>query len=163
MALGHLSVGDETCRENILDYFYSLSTFFKQPEIHFNVGEAICACAFGFASTQMSEYIDIPTFNFPRNDLVPKGFDNIFDKVLPESSLISKKAGSIWLLCLVKYCGKTEYVLNTLLRIHHSFSSLLGSNDDFIQEIASKGLGMIYEIGDERIKGELLASLVFRS
>lgn len=38
--------------------------------------------------------------------------------------------------------------------------TVISSNLDFTQEIASKGIGLIYEIGDADMKKELVSSLV---
>ncbi|GAA5798664.1 hypothetical protein HPULCUR_004069 [Helicostylum pulchrum] len=53
-----------------------------------------------------------------------------------------------------------ELIKKNLSNMHASFSRLLSDKDDFTQECASKGLGLVYEYGDAKIKEDMLYSLV---
>ncbi|KAJ3341578.1 hypothetical protein HDU91_000683 [Kappamyces sp. JEL0680] len=74
--------------------------------------------------------------------------------------MVTKKAACVWLLCITKYCGTTPEVKRLLLSFHEAFSTLLADKDDFTQEIASKGIGLIYDIGDQPLKAQLVQALV---
>ncbi|KAG0293348.1 hypothetical protein BGZ98_002211, partial [Dissophora globulifera] len=70
------------------------------------------------------------------------------------------KAACIWLLSLVKFCSAHPSVKTQLPRIHTVFSNLLSDRDELTQEVASKGIGLVYELGDQSIRSQLVGSLV---
>ncbi|KAG0371099.1 hypothetical protein BGZ54_000043 [Gamsiella multidivaricata] len=101
----------------------------------------------------------------------------------------SKKAACIWLLTLVKFCSGHKSVKDRLENIHSVFSSLLSDRDgnhesysvscvrygaiiimainfeiyyhiELTQEVASKGIGLVYELGDQSLRSQLVGSLV---
>ncbi|ORZ22637.1 armadillo-type protein [Absidia repens] len=71
-----------------------------------------------------------------------------------------RKASCIWLLSILKFGNDQDIIKKNLSLIHASFSRLLNDRDDFTQEVASKGLGLVYEYGDVKIKEDMLYSLV---
>ncbi|KAI9197483.1 proteasome stabiliser-domain-containing protein [Polychytrium aggregatum] len=165
--LGHLVAGNREHSDAVLSFFYTLaSSLSKQIEIHFNIGEAICAITCGWASTAMSEYLDVPgatpiqSSDEQNAETLQAVLKHCFKEVQPSASQASKKTVCVWLLCLVKFCGKYPLVKEKLMQIHGAFSSLLGDRDDFVQEVASKGIGLVYELGDSSIKKELVSTLV---
>jgi proteasome component ECM29 len=135
LALGHLSLGSPFLVERTIEFFKTLpQELSKNPEIHFNVGESICAMLFGFLSTQMEAYIDITdvAYSFrstPDKERATNFCNFVIDMVAPAQSSINRKTGCIWLLCIVKYCSKIDIVMSLLLKIHSSFSSLLADRD----------------------------------
>jgi hypothetical protein len=50
--------------------------------------------------------------------------------------------------------------INSCLLIHQAFSHLLSDRDEFTQEIASKGIGMVYDLGDRDVKDSLVGGLI---
>jgi proteasome component ECM29 len=167
-AIGHQTVGNPGLINDTLEFIYTLPNILsKQAELHFNVGEAICACLMGFSSSHMEEYLDISDikidgslFKPVKENEVNSALKKLLSFVTPAQSAVMKKAACIWLLCLTKYCGKVSVVSSHLLSFHDAFSSLLGDKDEFTQEIASKGIGLIYDIGDKALKDQLVQALV---
>ncbi|KAF9344905.1 hypothetical protein BGX26_003767 [Mortierella sp. AD094] len=90
--------------------------------------------------------------------------DNILNTILNEMGTspkaANKKSACIWLLSLVKFCSTHPSVKTQLPRIHSVFSSLLSDRDELTQEVASKGIGLVYELGDQSIRNQLVGSLV---
>jgi proteasome component ECM29 len=137
-ALGHVSLGSPFLAEKTLEFFKTLPLVFsKNAEIQFHVGESLCAMLFGFESTHMGIYLDIPESSTnngifgPRPDATQtvSFLDFIITMVAPQQSAINRKAGCIWLLCMVKFCSKQKVVSERLLRIHSCFSFLLADRD----------------------------------
>ncbi|KAJ3323524.1 hypothetical protein HDV06_001801 [Boothiomyces sp. JEL0866] len=169
-SLSHLALSTEFLSKPVLDLILTLpSLLAKHVELQFNIGEALCALLFKFYSLNMVQFLDIADVEFPPKDFpsynlneafLDENIDKIFALVSPVQNAINKKAGCIWLLCITKYGKNTKFVQKKLLQLHQSFSELLNDKDDFTQEIASKGIGLIYEIGDADIKKELVSSLV---
>ncbi|KAJ3299319.1 hypothetical protein HK104_009344 [Borealophlyctis nickersoniae] len=176
-ALGHLALGTPTLRVSIMAFFYTLPAILtKQAEVHFTIGEAICAATCGFASTHMEEYLDIADAVYPPDsievpdgkqrvgnpsgDFVDKVLKKMMDELKPGGRPVVRKGVCVWLLCFVKFCGKHPNVAANAFGIHEAFSGLLADRDDFTQEVASKGTGLVYEIGDQATREALVASLV---
>ncbi|KAJ3256608.1 hypothetical protein HK103_005242 [Boothiomyces macroporosus] len=169
-SLSHLALGTEFIAKPVLDLMLTLpSLLAKHVELQFNIGEALCSLLFKFHSLNMLRYLDIADVTFPPNEfqaykvneaLLEEYMNKIFALVAPAQNAINKKAGCIWLLCITKYGKNTPFIQKNLLQLHQNFSDLLNDKDDFTQEIASKGIGLIYEIGDADMKKELVSSLV---
>ncbi|KNC98802.1 uncharacterized protein SPPG_05780 [Spizellomyces punctatus DAOM BR117] len=165
-SLGHLAIGDPALGARILEYFFTLSaTITKQVEIHFTIGEAVTAAACGFTATHMERYLDIADVSelsvpTPPTTLATQILDRILDDIKPGSRPIVRKNVAIWLLCFVKYGGQHSIVTSNVVRIQNAFTSLLSDRDDFTQEIASKGMGLVFELGDGSVRSELVTSLV---
>lgn len=164
-AIGNLAVSNNALQKDIFDFVLTLPNDIpKQAELHFNIGESLCACLFGFGSSHLHEYLDIPNSNYAplakNASFAQESLQKILGLITPTQNAVTKKAGCIWLLCLTKFCGKDESVKTQLLKFHAAFSGLLGDKDDFTQEVASKGIGLIYDIGDQALKNELVQNLV---
>ncbi|KAJ3123506.1 hypothetical protein HK098_001853 [Nowakowskiella sp. JEL0407] len=151
--------------EKVLDYFFTLpDKLNKQVEVHFTVGEAICAIAGQWEPLCVCEYLDIADATIPnlRDDVdasVTKVLEKCFE-FIASGKPSGRKGICVWLLCIVKYLGNNKSVKRQLEKVHGAFSSLLVDRDDFIQEVASKGIGIVYELGDPAMKKELVQSLV---
>ncbi|KAJ3192246.1 hypothetical protein HK101_006845 [Irineochytrium annulatum] len=170
LSLGHVALGSTEFTQKILDFFYTLpSIISKNVEVNFTVGEALCAASAGFKATCMEEYLDIADVPFPppgtdvatpKPEVLNAVMKKCFDEIRPGGALVSRKAVCIWLLSLVKFCGAIDQVRTALPNIHTAFSGLISDRDEFTQEVASKGIGLVYELGDEKIKSSLVQSLV---
>ncbi|KAJ3390388.1 hypothetical protein HDU84_007518 [Entophlyctis sp. JEL0112] len=149
--LGQTALGDASCADSILDYFFSLPPILsKNVEVNFTVGDAICSLAGGFEAANMLDHLDIADVIFPppanklakRNDeLMIRLINHCVHEASPNSAPVARKAGN-------------------LQQIHSAFSSLISDRDEFTQEVASKGIGLVYELGDASIKASLVQSLV---
>ena len=71
-----------------------------------------------------------------------------------------RKAGCIWLLSLVQYCNNLDAVRSKAAEIHVAFMRFLADRDELVQESASRGLGLVYEMGDFDLKETLVKSLL---
>ncbi|KAI9345200.1 proteasome stabiliser-domain-containing protein [Obelidium mucronatum] len=169
-ALGQLALGTPAVAETILDFFYTLpSILSKHVEVNFTVGDAICAAAGGFKATSLEESLDIADVEFPPvgttistpdPSIMEKVLERCFHEIRPGGIPVSKKAVCVWLLSLVKFCGAMSQIKNNLPKMHTAFSNLISDRDEFTQEVASKGIGLVYELGDATIKASLVESLV---
>ncbi|CAG8524233.1 10813_t:CDS:10, partial [Cetraspora pellucida] len=163
--LGHIALGNSEYTEKVLSLFYDLtSTLNKQVEVHFTVGEAITYITTGWESLALNQYLDIADASPPSisidNSIINGVLNKIFSDLLPSGKAAVKKAVCVWMLCLVKFCSKHEIIKTALPKIHSAFSMLLADRDEFTQEVASKGIGLVYELGDENMRKQLVDSLV---
>lgn len=136
----------------------------KQIEVFFTSGEAFSILSNGWNSTYLKNKLDIQsdhltllTFNFERRFLI------ILTKIIEfskSSKPFLRKAGCIWLLSLVQFCKTNPEIKNYSNLIHISFMRFLVDKDELIQEAASRGLSMIYELGDSDLKETLVKGLL---
>ncbi|KAL2941950.1 Proteasome adapter and scaffold protein ECM29 [Bienertia sinuspersici] len=90
-------------------------------------------------------------------DLVTK---KIFDELLYSSRKEERCAGTVWLLSLTMYCGRHHTIQKLLPDIQEAFSHLLGEQNELTQELASQGMSLVYELGDDSMKKSLVNALV---
>ncbi|KAJ5130149.1 uncharacterized protein N7515_006188 [Penicillium bovifimosum] len=155
------SGSDTTLFNDFLNSLYSLHEI-RSPEVQFTVGEAICNVAVGWDSRALIQDFDVDA-EFPGSDVPRSVFATICDKVIadcisPKPSL--RKASAIWLLSLVKNCGHMQEMQGRLRKCQATFSSLLGNRDEVVQETGAHGLSLVYEIGDQSLKDDLVQDLV---
>lgn len=135
LAISHMSHKNKNLGIETMKMYESLpAVFSKQVETYFNCGEAICATMFGFQSTHMLQYLDItglPTPKFQGIEECAKeaAFDSFINMAKPQSSVISRKAASVWLLCLLKFCSGNALIKRRMIQLHACFSSLLNDSD----------------------------------
>ncbi|CAO3637178.1 unnamed protein product [Cunninghamella blakesleeana] len=172
-ALGHITIPllkDDSLIQPIIDGIFATADT-KQVELFFSGGESLSALLFGWDSQALQKYCDIA--NIPllqdiyadqdyknRSSSFQSTIDTIVRKYVKSDRSWYRKASCIWLLSILKFGKTQEVITKNLAIIHASFSHLLNDTDDFTQEVASKGLGLVYEYGDSKIKEDMLYSLV---
>ncbi|XP_056020008.1 proteasome adapter and scaffold protein ECM29-like [Ostrea edulis] len=166
ITLGQMCVGDELfpfrkkVLQNLMDSFQP-----KQIELHLTTAEALVFAAMGVNSPAARDMwtqseTDYQSSITAVEDDVEWYLDHILTKSIVSANPHLRQAACIWLLTLVKKCGQHSVIQTRLSRIQSAFMSMLSENDDVTQDIASKGLGMIYEISSSQQKDSLVAELV---
>ncbi|KAJ5328506.1 hypothetical protein N7452_008896 [Penicillium brevicompactum] len=155
------SRSDGTLLGIFLDTLYSLHEI-RSPEVQFTIGDALSNVATGWDSRALIQDFDVDA-DFPHSDVPRTVFTKICDKIIadciaPKPSL--RKASAIWLLSLVKNCGHMQEMQERLRKCQATFSSLLGNRDEVVQETGAHGLSLVYEIGDQSLKDDLVRDLV---
>ncbi|CAI8597531.1 unnamed protein product [Vicia faba] len=84
----------------------------------------------------------------------------LFYVLLYSSRKEERCAGTVWLVSLTKYCGSHPIIQKMLPEIQEAFSHLLGEENELTQELASKGMSIVYDLGDESMKQNLVNALV---
>ncbi|ODV86213.1 hypothetical protein CANARDRAFT_211632 [[Candida] arabinofermentans NRRL YB-2248] len=136
----------------------------KQTDYLFTSGEAFAVLAAGWDAKIMDKKIDIQKSDFHprvvrRTDHLPIILKMIL-KSCKQTKPALRRAGCIWLLSLVQYCGHLPDVKEKLSDIHLSFMRFLSDKDELIQESASRGLSIVYEMGDVELKDTLVHNLL---
>lgn len=134
----------------------------RQAEVHFTVGEAFSCLASGWRSTALDTKLDIdrPAPEGPQRAWT---LQPLVERILADCSNTKpslKKAAVIWLLCLVQFCGEQPEIQERLSKCQAAFKRCLSDRDELVQETASRGLGLVYEKGDRRLKDDLVRDLV---
>ncbi|CAM8919803.1 unnamed protein product [Rhodiola kirilowii] len=102
--------------------------------------------------TKMEDQIHVTV----RNTITRK----LFDELLYSTRKEERCAGTVWLLSLTMYCGQQPSIQRLLPDIQEVFSHLLGEQNELTQELASQGMSIVYELGDEDMKKNLVNALV---
>ncbi|GAV50901.1 hypothetical protein ZYGR_0AD00840 [Zygosaccharomyces rouxii] len=137
----------------------------KQIELIFAVGESLSILAGGWKSSFLLKQLDVS-----RTALVPLqnsfGDENVgivLDKVLNacDSTKPSlRKSACIWLLSLLQYLKSTTEISSRCNEIHLRFMKFLVDKDEFVQDSASRGLSLVYEIGNGDLQESMIKSLL---
>ncbi|KAF9547279.1 hypothetical protein EC957_008628 [Mortierella hygrophila] len=164
-SLGHIGVGNPALAQEILTFLYDFGPKqTKQTEVNFTIGEAIACIGAGWQCTAMDVFADVADQEPSKSSVDSAIMDGILKTILDEMATspkaATKKAACIWLLSLVKFCSSRPSVKLQLPKLHSVFSSLLSDRDELTQEVASKGIGLVYELGDQSIRSQLVGSLV---
>ncbi|XP_005814575.1 proteasome-associated protein ECM29 homolog [Xiphophorus maculatus] len=165
--LGYLPVGDpdfphqKKLLQGLMD-----SVEAKQVELQFTVGEAITSAAIGTSSGAArdpwtcTEDQYSPPHNVKNNDVVRWVLNSILSRYIPSQNPHVRQAACIWLLSLVKKLSQHKEITSHLKEIQIAFISVLSDPDELSQDVASKGLGLVYEMGGEADQQELVSTLV---
>ena len=86
--------------------------------------------------------------------------NSIFNEYIYSSRVERRCAACVWLLSLVTHTNNHPRVLSMIDDIQEAFGSLLGDQNDLTQELASRGMSMLYDMSDEMQRESLLASLM---
>ncbi|KKA30693.1 hypothetical protein TD95_005044 [Thielaviopsis punctulata] len=136
----------------------------KQVEVHFAIGEAISAVVAGWEADSVKLILnvdsDVTDYQVGRRPLLLAA---VLDRLIQDSKSTKPallKASGIWLFSLVQYCSHLEQVHQRLRECQAAFMRLLSARDDMVQETASRGLTLVYEKGDEELRGRLVEDLV---
>ncbi|KAL3683346.1 hypothetical protein R1sor_001368 [Riccia sorocarpa] len=187
IALGHLCFGDSNpdLLNASLSALFTL-TKSKAEDVLFSVGEALSFIWGGvpvsadkilktnFVSLSSStnflnedspgkdEDVDMGTGedDSGRDPARDKIIKKLFDDLLFSSRTDERCAGCVWLVSLISYCGKHARVQKMLPEIQEALSHLLGDPNELTQEMSSRGMSIVYELGDAATKDELVKALV---
>ncbi|KDR13581.1 proteasome-associated protein ECM29 homolog isoform X2 [Zootermopsis nevadensis] len=170
-AAGFLCVGEEFPHSrDIIQGFLDMAKETRDVEVHFTAGEALVCCVQGVMSpfardvwtTLESEYEPqgLDGILAARNKDLQWLLDELLNKFAPDPHPNSKQATGIWLLALLKHCPKREPVKQRLDAMQTTFMDLLSENSDIVQDVASKGLGLVYDCGDEESRSRLVTQLL---
>ena len=83
----------------------------------------------------------------------------ILNQFLLRGSLVQRTASVTWLLCVVRFSGYHPLVQSSLGDVQAAFSRSLTESKQYIQEVASKGLALVYDRGDAAMKEQLVEGL----
>jgi proteasome component ECM29 len=165
LQLGKFSVWlDETKDADLLDTINkSLCECheIRQTESQFAVGEAICCLAFGTDNSALETEFDtdVAPIGPERKTLSTKILEQTL-KGCRESKPALRRASVIWLLSLVQFGGHHAAVQVNLSLCQRAFMSCLGDRDELVQEASARGLGLVYEKGDRKVKDDLVSDLI---
>nr|XP_032808549.1 proteasome adapter and scaffold protein ECM29 [Petromyzon marinus] len=165
MALGNFSVGDaafphqKLVMEGLMD-----SVEARQVELQLWVAESLVSAARGVDSASRH---DVWTEGDAASHGVGGGNDEVawllnavLTRYVPSPNPHVRHAASVWLLSIVQRLGYHSAVKCQLKEIQEAFTGMLSENDELSQDVASKGLALVYEHGTDDDRKQLVSILV---
>ncbi|SCU93412.1 LADA_0G02960g1_1 [Lachancea dasiensis] len=146
---------------DVLKSFHSL----KDLDTNLQIGEAIAVLAgrWNCKLLVFEDYLDEHQVSSMKSRFSDKFSEAILETLLAECQVTKpsmRKAACIWLLCFIQLLVNTKTAQDHAEEIHRCFAVFLADNDDLVQDSASRGLGLIYEISSKEMKDNMLKGLL---
>lgn len=169
--LGLMCCGERlSFAKQIVMGFLQMAKDSKEFEIHLQIGESLVLCVEGVNSNENRDlWSEVPLEGAAKiKDMEAlKENDELLEWLLQELFKIgkhphphSRQATSIWLLALLKNCPEREPIKNKLQILQNVFMDFLSENSEIVQDVASKGLSLVYQNSDESQKQDLVAQII---
>ncbi|XP_066591555.1 proteasome adapter and scaffold protein ECM29 [Prorops nasuta] len=166
ISLGYLCIGENFihCRY-IVDKLISMAEDTKDIEIHLSIGDALVCCSQGSASPEHRDILMVlaSEYNIDYSDESTATLLIILDKLLQISKAPhpnSRQASCVWLLTLLEHNVKRECMKLKLSAIHCTFIDFLSDDNDIIQDLAAKGLGLVYMNSSKEERDVLVSNIL---
>ncbi|KAJ2848016.1 proteasome component M29 [Coemansia brasiliensis] len=169
--MSDIAVGRADMAASMIEFLCSTagSTSSKQLDKHFKSGEALARALGRFECTLVRADWVLP--NEPAQVIGKQAVnanqaavDQLFTKLTTEMAKSTKvqerQAAAIWTLTVVQSCPGLEALNPWLSKLHASLSMLLSDRSELTQEVASRALGLIYNMGDTSLKEDMVFSLI---
>ncbi|XP_059487966.1 proteasome adapter and scaffold protein ECM29 [Neocloeon triangulifer] len=165
-AVGLLCVGEDfPHRRVIIQNLLDTAKESREVDAHLMVSDTLVTCALGPGGPNSRDLWTVSEEDFsvsPETDLthVEWLLEQLLDKMVPDLHPASRQASCIWLLAIVKNCHSLKPVACRRAIIQGAFMDLLSDNNDLVQDLASKGLGFVYEASSDEEQKELVQNLL---
>ncbi|XP_048484818.1 proteasome adapter and scaffold protein ECM29 isoform X3 [Plutella xylostella] len=169
--LGLMCCGERlSFAEAIVKGFLQMAKDSKEFEIHLQIGESLVLCVEGVNSNENRDlWTELPREGSAkvRDAMALEQNDKLLDWLLQKLFDIAKlphphsrQATSIWLLALLKNCPARAPLASRLQPLQDVFMDLLSENSEVVQDVASKGLSLVYQNSAESQKRALLDQII---
>ncbi|KAL9109292.1 MAG: hypothetical protein Q9227_006047 [Pyrenula ochraceoflavens] len=164
-SLGRLAYYFRRSEHNALtettEKLYSLHEI-RRPETQFAIGAAFSVLVGGWSSDATISEFDVDS-KLPESTLDEEFFLQVMDKIIHDCTISKpslRKASAIWLLSIIQYCRNCPVLQRRLRQCQDVFARLLSDRDEVVQETGSRGLGLVFEMGDAERRESLVRDLV---
>uniref|UniRef100_A0A915BK96 Proteasome-associated protein ECM29-like protein n=4 Tax=Parascaris TaxID=6254 RepID=A0A915BK96_PARUN len=158
--------------EKLVGKLFAVGEGAPQAELQFSVGDALVDAAFGEYSPSRrnvfteSVKIFLEANKGRRRDVIEQRMASLLESLIGTKLMHTnrhlRQSALIWLFVLTKR-GSTadlDSVSRQLSRIQLAFINALAESNEFSQDIASKGLGVVFELANEEQKKAMMSELV---
>lgn len=165
LTLGYLAIGDPGFpdRRSVLQGLFRVREE-KAVELQITVGEAISCAAAGPLSTASHDPWRLPsnqeTSPATDPDIMSWTLEMLLTEFAASPLAAVRQTTCVWLLALLKHAGQHPDVQNFLNGIQMVFMGMLADINEVTQEVASRGMGLIYELSSPAHREELVGMLV---
>ncbi|GIL84022.1 hypothetical protein Vretifemale_12732, partial [Volvox reticuliferus] len=97
----------------------------------------------------------------PRSELRNRILTRLLGDLVVSPKTEVRCAGAVWLVSLLGFCGRAAVLRGAELpKIQEALSGLLGDPNELTQEMASRGVSLVYRLGDAAVREQLVTRLV---
>lgn len=147
--LGYLAIGDRKFfAKRVIEGFLEFKRSTKDAAIHIAVAQGLVFTVSGDETLPREIQVSF-------DDDLLDSLLNALVKAVPEVNVCSRQAVALWLLAVVKACATRRPVLDKRRILQMAFTNLLSEENELVQDVASRGLGLIFSISDESDQSEL--------
>lgn len=160
ICLGCLAIGDGAYfTQGNLDAFIQMLKQTKDTALNIAIAQSIVSTVLGH--NQMDDADSTADMTNPHcDDAMLNTFLTSIVAMVPDPSPASRNATAVWLLALVKHCSKRVPVYSNKQLLQHAFTELLSDDSDFVQDVSSRGLGLVFAMSDSSKQTDLANSLL---
>ncbi|WKX98489.1 hypothetical protein Q1695_013850 [Nippostrongylus brasiliensis] len=163
---------DSELFDKLTSALYAIGSGPPQPELQLIVGSALYDVALGPYSNSRRNLYSSSEEEFQLSSVPDTDRDNceahlglILSKIFERLTSMNhheRRAALIWLLVIVRRGFKARIgLLQTMLdKIQSAFGMGLSENDDFTQDVASSGIGLVYEMATAEQRSALVNDLI---
>lgn len=147
--LGHLSIGDrEFFAKKVMTNFLEFKRATKDAALHIAIAQGFVFAVAG--DPNLPKVITLADDDVTLDWLITE-----LVHAVPEVNVCSRQAVALWLLAIVKACSKRQPILQKRRLLQMAFTNLLSEENELVQDVASRGLGVIFSISSESDQTEL--------
>ncbi|KAJ2162878.1 proteasome component M29 [Coemansia sp. RSA 552] len=169
--LSNIALGSPSTASELITFLGTTtkSVTKKQLDIHFKTGEALARCLgrFKCSLVKMDWIFPIePSAVFgsdgigANEDGVGLLLEAVTANMAKSANVQERQAAAIWTLTLVQSCPDLDALVPWLSKLHSCMCMLLSDRSELTQEVASRALGLIYNMGDATLKEDMVYSLM---
>lgn len=153
ICLGLLAVGDGGYfTQGNLNAFVKMLKLTKDAALNIAIAQCIVFTVLGHESHKNSSSGSV---NPHCDDATLDKFLNSIIPMVVDPSPASRSATAVWLLALVKNCSMRKSIFSNKQILQYAFTELLSDDSDFVQDVASRGLGLVYALSDPNNQTDL--------
>lgn len=135
----------------------------KNIEFAFVGGECLLILAGGWKSRYLQQSLDIQGVILELMPPCTARCSFVVSNILSSAKMSKpalRRASCLWLLAIIQYLGHLPVIRDRAAEIHSAFMSFLLERDEIVQECASRGLGLTYDLGNADLKEILIKGLI---
>ncbi|XP_055313108.1 proteasome-associated protein ECM29 homolog isoform X2 [Sitodiplosis mosellana] len=158
--IGHLAIGDGAYfTQGNLNAFTKMIKLTKDAALNIAIAQSIVLTVLGHEIHEGEEISD----GKPNPYCDDKCFNEFLSSIIQmvaDPNPASRHSTGIWLLALIKNCSKRPSIYKRKDILQYAFTELLSDDSEFVQDVASRGLGLVYELSEAQNQGDLANSLL---
>lgn len=158
ICLGYLAIGDgKYFTQGNLNAFIKMLKLTKDAALNIAIAQCIVFTVLGHETNDSNSS---ETVNVYCDDTTLDKFLNSIIRMVADPSPASRNATAIWLLALVKNCSMRKSIFTNKQLLQYAFTELLSDDSEFVQDVASRGLGLVFKLSDPNNQTDLANSLL---
>lgn len=114
------------------------------------IAQSIILTILGYDDTDGSDHDSNEENNKYCDEAAFDKFLNEIISVVADPNPASRHSTGIWLLALAKNCSKKPSISKRIDVLQNAFTELLSDDSEFVQDVASRGLGLLWEMSKDQ-------------